>query len=150
MVQERPGEGELAGEMRGERLHAERLGGVMPSVKHVQAEFLREGVGPMGAFAVRNVSTPSAAACRRSPPAPPVTTPMRRQTGGPPGRMVGAFPGRGEPFRELIAGDAGTCLPADEPSLACEEGLQRPETQGAHSSALLPSLGWASRGRCAL
>ena len=38
---------ELGGEMLGERLDADRLGRVVPGVKHVQTQFLRQCEGPV-------------------------------------------------------------------------------------------------------
>ena len=51
VVDEGPGEAEAGFEIGGEGFDAEGLGGVVAAVEDVEAEFLGEGVAPVGAFA---------------------------------------------------------------------------------------------------
>ena len=73
-------------------LDAERLRRVMPAVENIQTQLLSHTISPMRPFAGDKGINALIGGLLQFVPRPPLTTPMRRQIGGPPGITRGFAP----------------------------------------------------------
>ncbi len=142
MVEEDPGEVVFLGEPGGEGLDAEGFGGVMAGVKDVQAEFLGEGVGPVGAFAGDEGIDPGGGGeFEVAPGSAGDDTDAAaevRASGDELGRRAG---GAGETLAQFLAGKAGATLQPDGLAVAGEEGGGLFQAEGGAELGIIAELG---------